>query len=166
MRKKRVIKKRHFLRVESKFYSDLVSKFINKIMIDGKRCLSLGIVYKIADLFLSDSSFSSLAFSDIIEKVVDNLKVDFELKSFKRGSSTQRIPVPVRKNRNIHLAFCWIIDSAREKKKSKHFGIEEALFNEMKLAYNLSGKAFDKKKKLENEVSENMAFSSSIKKKR
>lgn len=148
-RRARVIKR--IKQIDSVYHSELVAKFINKIMYDGKKSKAEGILYsalkKAEDKLKKDGK-------EIFEKVLANLSPIMEVKSRRVGGSTYQVPIEVSRKRGISLAMQWLRDSARERGRS----MENALSEEMLAAYNNTGGAFGKREEMHRMADSNKAF--------
>ena len=92
--------------------SVVISKFINKLMYDGKKSKAENIFYKAMDLVKEKTGKDGLeAFNEAIE----NIKPRVEVKSRRVGGSTYQVPVDVRPDRQNSLAFTWLIDASRKR---------------------------------------------------
>jgi len=100
MRKKKIIKRR-LLKPDEVYSSVIVSQCINYLMEDGKKGVAERILYQAAKI-IEESLKES--FSIILDKAVNNVKPSLEVRSKKRGASTQRMPVKVGDKRAIDLA--------------------------------------------------------------
>lgn len=137
---------------DSKFNSDLLAKFINILMVDGKKSVAECIVYKALDYLSRRSKKDHL---DIFEKAIDNVRPVVEVKSRRVGGSTYQVPVEVRSVRRNTLAMRWIIESAR-KRNDKNMILR--LSNELFDASENKGSAVKKKENVHRIAESNKAF--------
>jgi small subunit ribosomal protein S7 len=152
MRKKKVIK-RHPVKPDKKFASNIVSQLVNKIMKGGEKRKATKIVYQAAQIIEENTSSPFLT---ILSGALENVKPSLETRSRRMGGSKQRIPVKVEEKRAVTLALRWMVKGAQEKKSSK--SMFENLAEEIKNAYNKSGEAYKKKENIHKEAMGNMAF--------
>ena len=149
-RKKRTIKKQNFC--DAKFQNRLIGKFINMIMMDGKKSLAESIVYNAFDLFIDNTKKETL---ESFKISLRNIMPEMEVKSRRVGGSTYQVPVEVRASRSESLAMRWIVLHA--KKRSGKTMVEK-LAAELTDAYNKSGGSFKKKEDTHKMAEANKAF--------
>jgi small subunit ribosomal protein S7 len=111
MRKKRAEKK--YLKPDPKYNDILVSKFINYIMWHGKKSISRRVIYDSFDLIESKTKKPAL---EVFKKAVQNVQPLVEVRSRRVGGATYQVPMEVRSERRIALAFRWIRVYSRERK--------------------------------------------------
>ena len=112
---------------DPKYANLLVSKFMNYLMVDGKRTVASGIMYKALDAVKAKTKKDEL--SQFLE-LVDKVKPSLEVRSRRVGGATYQVPTEVRPARREALAIRWIIEAARKR-------------NEKTMAERLSGEFFD-----------------------
>ncbi|MBA2681279.1 MAG: 30S ribosomal protein S7 [Ktedonobacteraceae bacterium] len=95
---------------DAKFKSRNVARFINKMMIDGKRSLSERIIY---DAFEAIETRQKRSPIDVFEQALKNATPTIEVKPRRVGGSTYQVPIDVRRDRGNALAMRWLIRSAR-----------------------------------------------------
>lgn len=135
------------------YNSELVAKFTNYIMLDGKKSIAQTIVYKaIEDLQEKTKTKGVEAF----ERAIENVKPKIEVRSRRVGGSNFQVPVPVNPNRQLALASRWIIDAARAARKNTEFWV--VLSHELLNAYNKEGSAIKKKEEVQRMAEANKAF--------
>lgn len=132
--------------------SVVISKFINKLMYDGKKSKAENIFYKAMDLVKEKTGKDGLeAFNEAIE----NIKPRVEVKSRRVGGSTYQVPVDVRPDRQNSLAFTWLIDASR---KRGGRSMIERLSNEIADAIEGKGQAVAKRDTVHRMAEGNKAF--------
>ncbi|MEI0701645.1 30S ribosomal protein S7 [Brachyspira intermedia] len=132
--------------------SVVISKFINKLMYDGKKSKAENIFYKAMDLVKEKTGKDGLeAFNEAIE----NIKPRVEVKSRRVGGSTYQVPVDVRLDRQNSLAFTWLIDASR---KRGGRSMIERLSNEIVDAIDGKGQAVAKRDTVHRMAEGNKAF--------
>jgi small subunit ribosomal protein S7 len=135
------------------YNSEVVSKFINYIMLDGEKAVARKIVYKaIEDL----QTKTKTAAVDALEKALENVKPKMEVRSRRVGGANFQVPVPVAQRRQISLAFKWIIEAARSGRKNTEFW--ESLSRELVSAFNKEGSAVKKREEVHRMADANKAF--------
>ena len=95
---------------DAKFNSKLVSKFINSLMLDGKKSTAQSILYESFEIIESRSKEDGFA---VFRQAINNVKPVLEIRPRRVGSQTYQVPVDVKAERKQRLAFSWIIQSAR-----------------------------------------------------
>jgi len=134
------------------YKSKVVTKFINKLMLDGKKSIAEKILYKALERIESKSGEKGI---DVFNKAIENVKPVMEVKSRRVGGATYQVPVEVRPVRQQSLAIRWIVDAAR--KRSERTMIER-LSNELMDAAAEKGAAFKKKEDTYKMAEANKAF--------
>lgn len=151
MRKKKAYKK-HTPQPDHKYNSLLVSKIINVVMKDGKKLKAQKIVYKALEIVKEKTGKDPL---EILEKAIENLKPQLEVRSRRIGGATYQIPVEVRPERALSLAIRWLVGASREQKGRPMF---QKLADEIINAYNEQGNAMKKKIETHRMAEANKAF--------
>lgn len=133
--------------------SRVVTKFIARMMLDGKRSTSQRNMYEAMDLLERKTNEKGL---DVFLKALSNVKPSIEVKSRRVGGTTYQVPIEIRDSRREALAMRWLIAAAR-KRSGKSMG--ERLGAELLDAYNETGTAFKKKEDTHRMAEANKAFS-------
>jgi small subunit ribosomal protein S7 len=110
-RRARVIKRD--IRPDAKYQSEDLSRFINKVMMQGKKSIAERVVYKAMDLIEVQTHRSSL---DTFEQALRNVTPVVEVKPRRVGGATYQVPVDIRPERRSALAIRWLINSARARR--------------------------------------------------
>lgn len=129
-----------------------VAKFVNRMMLDGKKSVALRCVYGAIDLLAQKTGKDGL---EVFLKAVDNVKPVVEVRSRRVGGATYQVPVEVRESRREALAMRWIIDAARNRSGRS---MEQKLADELLDAFNSTGTAFKKKEDTHRMAEANKAF--------
>jgi len=137
---------------DPKFRSEVVSKFINSIMYDGKRSTAEKIVYDAIDKIKTKSKDEPI---NVFNEAINNIKPTVEVRSRRVGGATYQVPVEVKSKRAQALAIRWLVDSAR-KRKDKH--MSDKIFNELFDAYEKKGAAVKKREDVHKMAESNKAF--------
>ena len=95
---------------DPKFHSEVVSKFINSIMYDGKRSTAERILYTALDKIKETKKEDPLK---VFNTAISNVRPNIEVRSRRVGGATYQVPVEVRPSRRQALAMRWLVDSAR-----------------------------------------------------
>jgi small subunit ribosomal protein S7 len=151
MPRRRVVAKREIL-PDPLYNSQLVTKFINSVMVEGKKAVAEGILYGALNRVAEKTQDDPMK---TFKKAIENVKPALEVKSRRVGGSTYQVPVEVRPNRRTSLAIRWIIEyaDARGEKTMK-----EKLAAELLDAANLRGGAIKKKDDTHKMAEANKAF--------
>jgi len=151
MPRRRIVKNRKIL-PDPKFGSESIAKFINILMIDGKKSIAETIVYNALKNLAQRSSKGRL---ESFETALENVRPVVEVKSRRVGGSTYQIPVEVRSVRRDALAMRWIIEAAR-KRNDKSMSLR--LANEFFDAIENKGFAVKKREDVHRMADANKAF--------
>jgi len=135
-----------------KYNSVVISKFVNRMMWEGKRSIALNIVHKALDIIKTKSEKEPL---EVFLKALENVKPVVEVKSRRVGGATYQVPVEIRESRREALSMRWIITAARS--RTGH-DMEERLASEIMDAFNSTGTAFKKKEDTHKMAEANKAF--------
>jgi small subunit ribosomal protein S7 len=109
MPRRREVAKRVIL-PDPKFHDQLVAKFVNALMLDGKKSIAENILYGAFDLIKERSGDEPV---EVFKKALENVRPTVEVKSRRVGGSTYQVPVEVRSERRNALAIRWIVGFAR-----------------------------------------------------
>ena len=112
MSRRRVTAKRTIL-PDPKFGDQTVAKFVNILMLNGKKSTAEKIVYEALDVALEKNKGSQPV--ELLTKALENVRPMVEVKSRRVGGATYQVPVEVRADRRNTLAMRWIIDAARKR---------------------------------------------------
>lgn len=152
MRRSRATKRK--ILSETKYNNPIVSKFINMIMLDGKKSIAERIVYNSLDVVARKTGKDNPV--EVFQKAVDNVKPRVEVKSRRIGGATYQVPVEVSQARSLTLALRWIRDYSRSKKGKP---MEERLAGEILDAYKKEGLSVKKREDTHRMAEANKAFS-------
>ena len=111
MPRRQVAAKRETL-PDPKFGSQLLAKFINIVMVDGKKSVAENILYRALDQVKQRRGGEPL---DLLDRALDNVRPIVEVRSRRVGGATYQVPVEVRAVRQDTLAMRWLIGSARKR---------------------------------------------------
>ncbi|MDR0551797.1 MAG: 30S ribosomal protein S7 [Spirochaetaceae bacterium] len=138
---------------DPKYNSVIVSKFVNRMMWEGKRSVSLHIVHNAMEQLRNKVSDREPL--EVFLKAIENVKPVVEVKSRRVGGATYQVPVEIRESRREALGMRWLINAARS--RSGH-AMYERLASELVDAYNSTGTAFKKKEDTHKMAEANKAF--------
>ncbi|MBN2720700.1 MAG: 30S ribosomal protein S7 [Proteobacteria bacterium] len=151
MARRRSAQKREIL-PDPKYKDKLIAKFINSLMLEGKKGLSERIFYDSLDLIRDKMNEDPLA---VFKKAVENTKPILEVRSRRVGGATYQVPVEVRAERKQALSIRWLIASAKARTERT---MVEKLGNEFIDAANKRGSAIKKKEDVHRMAEANKAF--------
>lgn len=137
---------------DPKYKSVNLAKFINYVMERGKKTVAESIVYGAFDIIKEKGEQDAL---DVFDKAIKNVTPLLEIRSRRVGGANYQIPIPVRGERKISLAYHWIIDSARKKKGRP---MAQKLASELLDAFNNQGEAVKKRQDVHRMAEANRAF--------
>lgn len=136
--------------------SRLVTRFINKLMIDGKRSIAEKVVYHALEEIKEQSKQSPLA---IFEKAIQNVAPKMEVRPRRVGGASYQVPVEVRGDRKEAMAIRWILGGARSRSNKEFHTFDKKLAAELLDASNGTGLAIKKKDDIQKQAAANRAFS-------
>lgn len=151
MPRRKVIVKRQFLS-DPKFNSALVAKFVNCIMRRGKKSVAEQIVYEALSIIEEKIGQDSLS---IFEKAIENAKPMIEVKSRRVGGVTYQVPVEIRPDRRLALAFRWMISCSKDRSEKT---MAERLAAELMAASKNEGLVIRRKEDVHRMAEANKAF--------
>lgn len=151
MPRKGHIKKRETI-ADATYNSVVVTKFINTLMLDGKKSTAEGIMYGALEKAAEKLKVEPMA---LFEKAMENVKPAVEVRSRRVGGATYQVPVEVAPARAQALAIRWIISYARSK---KGMPMAERLSRELMDAYNNEGSSVKKREDTHKMAEANRAF--------
>lgn len=137
---------------DPKYNDRVLAKFVNAVMLDGKKSTAEQIVYGAFDVVAKRTGESPL---EIFKKAMDNVRPVLEVKSRRVGGSTYQVPVEVRSDRRNALAMRWIITYARGRGEKT---MMERLAGEFVDAANNRGASVKKKEDTHRMAEANKAF--------
>jgi small subunit ribosomal protein S7 len=109
MPRRRVVAKREIL-PDPKFGSKVLAKFMNHVMVDGKKSIAEKIVYGALDIVAEKSGSDPL---EVFEKALESIAPMVEVKSRRVGGATYQVPIEVRAERRNALAMRWLVEHSR-----------------------------------------------------
>ena len=152
MPRRREVPKRTIL-PDPKFGDQTVAKFINVMMLDGKKSIAERIIYGALDIISERGAEKPL---DVFYEALDNIRPVVEVKSRRVGGATYQVPVEVRPSRRNALAMRWLVDSARNRSEKS---MTQRLAGELMDAAEKRGGAARKKDEVHRMAEANKALS-------
>lgn len=134
------------------YNNKIVTRFINKMMLDGKKSVSEKIIYAAFDKIEEKSGEKGI---EIFEKALERVKPFVEVRSRRVGGATYQVPVEVRPARQQSLSIRWLLEATRKRNERT---MVERLANELIDAANDRGAAFKKKEDVHKMAEANKAF--------
>ncbi|MDJ0640210.1 MAG: 30S ribosomal protein S7 [Paracoccaceae bacterium] len=138
---------------DAKFGDRVLTKFMNNLMIDGKKSVAERIVYSAFDRVEDRLKKAPV---EVFHEALDNIKPSVEVRSRRVGGATYQVPVEVRPERREALAIRWLISAARARNENT---MEERLAGELADAVNGRGAAVKKREDTHKMADANKAFS-------
>jgi small subunit ribosomal protein S7 len=140
---------------DPRFNSEMLAKFMNMIMISGKKSAAEHIIYGAIDTIADRKKIPAEEAVSVLETALDNVKPAVEVKSRRVGGATYQVPIEVRPVRRQTLAMRWVIDAAR-KRSEKSMAMR--LANELLDASENRGTAVKKREDTHRMAEANKAF--------
>lgn len=136
-------------------YNDIVvARFVNKLMLDGRKTVAQSILYQALDKLKEKVSGEEPL--TVFKKAVENTKPSLEVRSRRVGGATYQVPVDVRPARRLTLAMRWLTENSRKRGEKT---MAERLASELADAYNNRGASIKKREDVHKMAEANRAFS-------
>jgi small subunit ribosomal protein S7 len=152
MARRRAAEKREVL-PDPKYGDPVLTKFMNAVMLDGKKSVAERIVYGAMDQMQKRAAREPL---ELFHAALDNVKPTLEVRSRRVGGATYQVPIEVRPSRRLTLAIRWIIEVARKRSEKS---MVDRLAAELMDAANARGAAYKKREDTLRMAEANRAFS-------
>jgi small subunit ribosomal protein S7 len=141
------------LKPEPVYASKLASKFINCLMLDGKKSTSQKVFYDAMDII--SKKVKDVAPIEVFEAAINNVKPKLEVRSKRVGGASYQVPMQVKSKRQQSLSFRWILQASRGKKGRP---MSQRLASELVDAYNNTGTAMTTRENVHRMAEANKAF--------
>jgi len=141
---------------DPKYGSELLAKFMNMIMNDGKKSVAERIIYGALDRISEKQPQEEDKSLEVLEQALENVKPVVEVKSRRVGGATYQVPIEVRPARRQTLAMRWVIEAARKRSEKS---MAYRLAHELMDAADNRGTAVKKKEDTHRMAEANKAFS-------
>ena len=138
---------------DAKYGDRVLTKFMNNLMVDGKKSIAETIVYNALDRVQTRLKREPI---EVFHEALDNIKPSVEVRSRRVGGATYQVPVEVRPIRREALGIRWLIDAAKKRNENT---MEERLAGELADAVNNRGTAVKKREDTHKMAEANRAFS-------
>ncbi|MED5307198.1 MAG: 30S ribosomal protein S7 [Bacteroidota bacterium] len=152
MRKSRA--KKRILLPDPKFGDKLVTRFVNTMMMSGKKNLAFKIFYDAIEI-IEKNNFEENSL-DVWKKALSNVMPQVEVRSRRIGGATFQIPMEIRPERKISMAMTWMIKFSRKRNEKS---MAQKLAGEIMAAYKEEGASIKKKTEVHKMAEANKAFS-------
>lgn len=146
--KKKIVKK------DLLYNSFEVAKFINYLIVDGKKSKAEKIVYTVLERIKKEGK-DPLA---ILGKAINNVAPKMEVRPRRLGGASYLVPIEVRKERQLFLSLNWIIEAAKARSSKEFRTFLDKLYHEIVDAANNQGRAVQKRAQVEKLAESNKAF--------
>lgn len=144
---------KRIINADPQFGSLVLARFVNMLMLDGKKSTAEKIIYKALEHIEIKTNQNSL---EVLTKALDNVQPVVEVKSRRVGGATYQVPVEVRPARRTALAMRWLIDAANKRNEK---GMQLRLAGEIMDANENKGTAVKKREDTHRMAEANKAFS-------
>ena len=152
----RITSSRSQLKGDPKHNSLLASKFINCLMLDGKKTTAQKVFYDALDEIAKRNEVADSSSIEVFESAVENVKPYIEVRSKRVGGASYQVPMQVNRARQQSLAIRWILGAVRDKKgRPMHLKLADELLS----AYKKEGVAYTKRENTHRMADANKAFS-------
>ena len=138
---------------DAKFGDTVLTKFMNNLMVDGKKSVAESIVYNALERVEQKLKRAPI---EVFHEALDNIKPSVEVRSRRVGGATYQVPVEVRPERREALAIRWLIAASQKRNENT---MEERLAGELVDAVNNRGAAVKKREDTHKMADANKAFS-------
>lgn len=138
---------------DPRYKSKLVSKFVNCMMLDGKKSTALRIFYDAMDTI--GEKIKDAEAIEVFEQAIDNLKPMLEVRSKRIGGANYQVPMQVSAKRRLSLAIRWLLQAVRAGKGSP---TSQRLASELMSAYKKEGSAITTRENVHRMADANKAF--------
>jgi small subunit ribosomal protein S7 len=152
---RRVQAPRRMVLPDPRFNSEMLARFMNMVMVSGKKSVAERIVYGAIDTIADRQKIPSEQAVEVLEQALDNVKPSVEVKSRRVGGATYQVPIEVRPVRRQTLAMRWVIDAARNRSEKS---MAQRLANELMEAAENRGTAVKKREDTHRMAEANKAF--------
>lgn len=151
MPRRREVAKREVI-ADAKYGDKTISKFVCRLMLDGKKSVAEKILYGALDIIEQKTKEDPL---QAFKKAIENVKPSVEVKARRVGGATYQVPVEVRPERRSALGMKWLVSYSRDRSERT---MRERLAGELLDALNERGGAFKRKEEMHKMAEANRAF--------
>ena len=147
--------KKHILLPDPKFGDVMVTRFVNNLMLDGKKSIAYTIFYNALDMVGEKMKDADKAPLEVWKQALENITPQVEVKSRRIGGATFQVPMEVRPERKISISMKNMVLYSRKRAGKS---MAEKLCGEIMAAYNNEGAAFKRKEEMHRMAEANKAF--------
>ncbi len=141
------------LKPDARYNSKLASKFINCMMLDGKKSIVTGVFYDAMDII--EKKIKDKSPIEVFEEALSNVKPDIEVRSKRVGGANYQVPMPVNPKRRQSLAIRWLLEAIRGKSgRATCLKLADEIMN----AYRKEGAAMTTRENVHRMAEANKAF--------
>lgn len=140
---------------DTKYGSEKIARFINRVMQSGKRTIAEKLVYQALDLLQTQTKQNSL---EVFDQAISNIIPKIEVRSRRVGGAAYQVPVPVSPRRGFSLALRWLIQEAKKRPNADYPTFAHKLAAELKDALDNQGGAVQKRLTSHKMAEANKAF--------
>ena len=140
---------------DPKFNDVLVTRFVNDLMVDGKKTVAYSVFYDAMDIVAQKVKSDDLSPLEIWKKALENITPQVEVKSRRVGGANFQVPMEIRPSRKISISIKHMILYAR---KRAGRSMSEKLAAEIQAAFNEEGGAYKRKEEIHRMADANRAF--------
>jgi len=137
---------------DAKYRSQILAKFINFLMYDGKKATAEKVIYLTLDKIKDKTKEDPIK---VFNDAINNIRPNLEVRSRRVGGATYQVPVEVKTKRSQTLALRWLLDATRKRKNKT---MADKLFNELIDASQNKGSAIKKREDTHKMAESNKAF--------
>lgn len=137
------------------YNSVIVAKFINHLMVDGKKSVATLIVYRALDAISKYAKEKEISSLDLFLSTIENLKPKVKMKSRRVGGATYQVPISLREKESEMMAMRWLIEAAQS---SSGKSMKDGLANAIIETSENRGNAFKKREEMHRTAEANKAF--------
>ena len=153
--RKRLSKKRILL-PDPKFNDQMITRFVNNLMLDGKKSIAFKVFYDAIEIVEEKKQDEEKTAVELWKEALSNVMPHVEVRSRRVGGATFQIPMPIRADRKISMAIKWMILYARKRNEKS---MSQRLAGEVLAAVKEEGAAVKKRRDVHNMADANKAFS-------
>jgi len=148
--------KKRILLPDPKFNDQLVTRFVNNLMLDGKKSVAFKVFYDALDIVEQKKQDEEKSSLEIWKGALSNVMPHVEVRSRRVGGATFQIPMPIRADRKISMAIKWLISFSRKRNEKS---MSQRLAGEILAAVKEEGAAVKKRVDVHKMAEANKAFS-------
>jgi len=153
---RKTVSKKRILLPDPKFNDQLVTRFVNNLMLDGKKSVAFKVFYDALDIVEEKKQDEEKSSLEMWKEALSNVMPHVEVRSRRVGGATFQIPMPIRADRKISMAIKWLISYSRKRNEKS---MAQRLAGEVLAAVKEEGAAVKKRVDVHKMAEANKAFS-------